>query len=193
MMRLIMLILALLLSWNQCEARNIVTFFSPLASCTTANDSVLVDLCTESTTSQDGISDTVWLGQQFILSSDSTVTGFRLYTKRGDISAGNVTLNVYTNNSGAPGSLVSNTQVVVGYANFSQTFDYVDFILTTPKALTAGTYLIVVHSDTSTVSDFYWSYATVDSGVGSAYSSNSGTSYNVYADDYQMEVLGCVN
>jgi hypothetical protein len=158
-------------------------------SCTTANDSKIVSQ--ETGSSDISIGGVTWRANAFTLSATTTITSVLINFRQ--TTQCDVTLLLYsdmTGNSGA-GTPISGTSVTITNRATDATATWVEFVLPTPKQLSAGTYYYVFHSVTE--NSVYWTYGTPSGNTGYYASSNSGVSWTDYSTSYgnPYQIWGC--
>lgn len=114
------------------------------ASCTTSNDTAIIDLTGDSPTG----SHTVWAanpaGVRFTIAATYTITEYQVNI--GDTNnEGTLTVAIYTDNSNAIGTVVADTGVTKAAADIAAGPGLNTFTLSSPKTgLSAGTYWLVL-------------------------------------------------
>ena len=151
---LFVLLICCLLS-SDVLARGLMSFWSGVvvASCSTSSDSEIVEYNDYASSSE------VWanFASRFILTSDSIITEYVLYSIRDDGSdVGSIDVSIYNDNSNVPGTIVSSSTVNILSTSISSSYSTLTVTLPATINLSAGTYWIVIRSIDSSV--IRWHY-----------------------------------
>lgn len=123
------------------------------------------------------------IGQGFKMKTSGTVTKVRLWLKKTSAPAGDITLEIQTDDSGVPsGTAITNgTSVVVAAAGLATTYGWSTFTFTTNPTVVAGTqYHLVISSDVAISNTDYVSWGADDYDVlypDGSMSYNDGTTW----------------
>lgn len=102
------------------------------------------------------------LAQSFKITSASSIGSVKVWLRKIGNPSGNLTVKIYTNSSGNPGSLVTNgTSQTLAASKLSSLYDYFEFKFSTPPSLSANTtYWLVLETTGSASSANYVRWGT---------------------------------
>lgn len=108
------------------------------------------------------------LAQSFKITSASTIGSIKLWLRKIGTPTGNLTVNIYADSAGSPGSLVTNgTSQTLAASKLATLYDYFEFKFSTPPSLSANTtYWIVLETTDSASSSNYVRWGTDKSNPG---------------------------
>jgi hypothetical protein len=195
-MKKLISILILCLACYSAVARNLMVVGGgvPVAGgCTTSNDSSIFDYTGSGAYNELYIaanaaigSGGYWIGQQFTLAANKTITALKLDTKY-SVQTGNIVCSIYTNSATIPGTQVSGTEVTLLGSITTTTIATYEMALSTPKTgLTSGTTYWMVCTTSHADSNFR-TFSTETTGA-KAY---TGSGTYVTTENIRLGVYGC--
>lgn len=128
---------------------------------------------------------------KFTVAENITVTKASVLIYREGSPVSSLSVKIYTDNAGQPGTLVGTGSESIAASSISTAATrgdavFVDFAGTLSAALTAGTYHLVVVADQYVGSGaLKWVY-TFDAGNGVTYESGNGTAWNNYNNNMAL-------
>jgi len=165
------------------------------STCTTSNDSDLVTVVTYSgaTSSQDCVGNNRARAQEFYQDATWTLTEIE-FACSDSAGVGNLLVTLYTDNSGVPGSVVSDTQVSISNTEVGSSKQICTATLASPKTgLSAGSYHIVwVGDNASGAFGVFVDATTPDGAVDFNYDLSFPSSWDTQTDrDVYLVIRGC--
>lgn len=141
------------------------------ASYTIVSDSAIFDNTGISSDSNDYIDSSNAAGRRFTIASEKNITRYKINLEDAN-HAGRVIAQLYTDSSGTIGSAITGTDVykdntLIPFGSFS----VIEFNLTTPHALSPGTYWLVLKTENTGL--FYFPYGS-SSGITSSFRAAGG-------------------
>lgn len=153
--------------------------------CSTSNDSLIVPPANTPTTMY---GNSMWVARLVVLESNITATGLVWAVFRNAAVPTSVTGEIWTDNAGNPGSVVSGASGTVSLVN--DTIEDIEMQFSSATAVSAGTYWIVMKPSVTVK----WGYSTAaEGGVGTfKYSTNAGSTWNkLSSEKLSIGVYGC--
>jgi hypothetical protein len=161
LMKKIIIIIFFSLICFSAEARNLFISSSggiSAVSCTTSNDSSIFDYTGSGTYTSlihaGADYGSVYVGIQFTIATNKTITRYKLFTLDGDQS-GASTGQIYADSTNTIGSAISSTDISLGNDEIGDSVEAVyDYVLAYPYNLDAGTYWLVFKATGSSSARF---------------------------------------
>lgn len=160
------------------------------ATCDTDTDSVVDS--NDDGTAQASVGGTVWRAMKFTLASSTEITSVELQGYEGGADSDTVTVEIYSDSSGDPGSIAdANLTKAITCVNLTPLVsEWQVWEFDTTATLGAGTYWVVQKADQDDI--WYWEAVdTNDATYTFKYSTNSGSTWTEYDAQYDFRVTGC--
>lgn len=126
-----------------------------------------------------------WLAMPFTVSSASRLSKVEINVKNNNSGTGPLMVSVYTNTSGAPGTLLAQSSIPASTLTSSYVYNEARFI-SAPLLATSTTYWIVAYQQSDGTNDYKWSgTTTVSTALTSA---TSGATWNSTAYGLNFKV-----
>lgn len=151
--------------------------------CSTSNDSLIVP---SENTPTSAYGHSMWVARRVVLGSDIVATGLMWSVYRNAAVATSVKGEIWTDNGGLPGAVVSgasseDTSLV------NDTIEDIEMQFSSAVTISSGTYWIVMQPSVAVK----WGYRT-EGGVGTyKYTTNGGSSWNNLSEKLSLGVYGC--